>query len=184
MCTCASTVVTTLPRSGTACPHCLRALLSEEPILSFENLNLHPAILRAIAASGYSTPTPIQAQAIPAALAGHDLLASAQTGTGKTAAFMLPALQRLTVASTAHGRGPRVLVLTPTRELAQQIDDAAHRYGKFLRLRTAHILGGMPYPPQIKRLAAPMDLMVATPGRLLDHMGRGRVDFSRLELLI
>ncbi|MFA7097333.1 MAG: DEAD/DEAH box helicase [Gammaproteobacteria bacterium] len=152
--------------------------------MSFENLNLHPGILRAISASGYSAPTPIQAQAIPEVLAGHDLLASAQTGTGKTAAFMLPALQRLTVASTVHGRGPRVLVLTPTRELAQQVNDAANKYGKFLRLRTANILGGMPYPPQIKQLAAPMDIMVATPGRLIDHMGRGRVDFSRLELLI
>jgi superfamily II DNA/RNA helicase len=152
--------------------------------VSFENLQLHPSILKAIADSGYTNPTPIQKEAIPEVLAGHDLLASAQTGTGKTAAFMLPAMQRLTEPSVVKSRGPRVLVLTPTRELATQVNDAARNYGKYLRARTVSILGGMPYPVQNKLLAQPIDILVATPGRLIDHLERGRIDFSRLEMLI
>jgi superfamily II DNA/RNA helicase len=152
--------------------------------MSFNNLNLNPAILSAVAQSGYTTPTPIQSQAIPVVLAGHDLFASAQTGTGKTAAFILPALQRLSTPSTKPGRGPRVLVLTPTRELASQITDAAMKYGKNLRFKMGSILGGMPYPAQHRLLSQSLDLMVATPGRLMDHMESGRVDFSRLEILI
>jgi superfamily II DNA/RNA helicase len=111
-------------------------------------------------------------------------MASAQTGTGKTAAFMLPALHRLTTPPTGMSRGPRVLVLTPTRELASQVNEAAAKYGRHLRFTTTSILGGMPYPAQNRALSKPMDIMVATPGRLIDHMERGRVDFSRLEVLI
>lgn len=153
--------------------------------MSFEQLQLDPLILKAIAEAGYSDPTPIQAQAIPEVLNGADLLASAQTGTGKTAAFMLPALQRLTKPSAVRSRGPRVLVLTPTRELALQVTDAAAKYGKYLRYaKAAAILGGMPYPVQNRILSQPLDILVATPGRLIDHLQRGRVDFSRLEILI
>lgn len=152
--------------------------------MSFTNLNLNPAILSAIVDSGYTVPTPIQSQAIPLVLAGHDLMASAQTGTGKTAAFILPTLQRLSASVPQKGRGPRVLILTPTRELANQITDAALKYGKRLHFKMGSILGGMPYPAQNRLLSQPLDIMVATPGRLMDHMERGRVDFSRLEVLI
>ena len=152
--------------------------------MTFEKLALHPSILKAITESGYTTPTPIQAQAIPQALAGHDLMASAQTGTGKTAAFVMPALQRLSTASTVNSRGPRVLVLTPTRELANQVTAAAIKYGKHMRFRIGSVVGGMPYPPQMRLLSQPLDILVATPGRLLDHMERGRIDYSRLEVLV
>ncbi|ARO88404.1 ATP-dependent helicase [Nitrosospira lacus] len=153
--------------------------------MSFENLNLHPLILKAVIDSGYTTPTPVQAQAIPELIAGHDIMASAQTGTGKTAAFMLPALHRLATPSKVHSRGPRVLVLTPTRELALQVSEAAAKYGKHLpRVRVVSILGGMPYPLQNKLLSQPVDILVATPGRLIDHIQRGRIDFSRLEMLV
>lgn len=153
--------------------------------MSFENLNLHPLILKAIIDSGYTSPTPIQEQAIPELLAGHDIMASAQTGTGKTAAFMLPALHRLAAPSKVHSRGPRILVLTPTRELALQVSEAAAKYGKHLpRVRVVSILGGMPYPLQNKLLSQPVDILVATPGRLIDHIQRGRIDFSRLEMLV
>lgn len=153
--------------------------------MSFENLNLHPLILKAIADSGYTSPTPIQEKAIPELLAGHDIMASAQTGTGKTAAFMLPALHRLATPSKAPGRGPRVLVLTPTRELALQVSEAAAKYGKYLsRIRVVSILGGMPYPVQNRLLSQPVEILVATPGRLIDHIQRGRIDFSRLEMLV
>lgn len=152
--------------------------------MSFENLNLNPAILKAIAETGYTEPTPIQSQAIPEIMAGHDLMASAQTGTGKTAAFTLPALNRLATPSTLPGKGPRVLVLTPTRELAQQVCDAATKYGKNMRFKIISILGGMPYPVQNRLLSGHVDILVATPGRLIDHLERGRIDFSRLEMLI
>ncbi|HEY8354839.1 MAG TPA: DEAD/DEAH box helicase [Methylophilaceae bacterium] len=151
---------------------------------SFEALGLHPAILRALAEVGYANPTPIQAQAIPVVLDGHDLMASAQTGTGKTAAFTLPALNLLATPHPVRSRGPRILVLTPTRELASQVNEAARKYGKFLRARTVSIVGGMPYPLQNKLLSQPLDILVATPGRLLDHMERGRIDMSRLQMLI
>ena len=152
--------------------------------MSFENLNLHPAILRAIEESGYTTPTPIQEQAIPEIMAGRDLMASAQTGTGKTAAFTLPALNLLATPHPSRSRGPRILVLTPTRELAAQVNEAARKYGKFIRARAVSIVGGMPYPLQNKLLSQPLDILVATPGRLLDHMERGRIDMSRLQMLI
>ena len=153
--------------------------------MSFENLNLNPDILKAIKDSGYTTPTPIQEQAIPELLAGHDIMASAQTGTGKTAAFMLPALHRLATPSKINCRGPRILVLTPTRELALQVSEAASKYGKYInRIKVVSILGGMPYPLQNKLLSQPVDILVATPGRLIDHIQRGRIDFSRLEMLV
>lgn len=154
--------------------------------MSFSNLQLNETILKAIKVCGYTTPTPVQAKAIPQVLAGHDVIATAQTGTGKTAAFVLPALQRLSTPSTStkKSKGPRVLVLTPTRELANQITTAVSTYGKFMRIRSGAILGGMPYFEQQRLLSMPVDLIVATPGRLMDHMERGRIDFSRLELLI
>ena len=152
--------------------------------MTFESLNLDTAILRAIEESGYTSPTPIQSQAIPVVTAGHDLMASAQTGTGKTAAFMLPALNLLATPHELKSRGPRILVLVPTRELAAQVNEAARKYGKFLRARTVSIVGGMPYPLQNKLLSQPLDILVATPGRLLDHMERGRIDLSRLQMLI
>ncbi|HEX5337312.1 MAG TPA: DEAD/DEAH box helicase [Gallionella sp.] len=152
--------------------------------MSFENLNLNPAILKAIAETGYTEPTSIQAQAIPEIMAGHDLMASSQTGSGKTAAFILPALNRLATPSAVNSKGPRVLVLTPTRELAQQVCDAAGKYGKNMRFKIISILGGMPYPVQNRLLSSHVDILVATPGRLIDHLERGRIDFSRLEMLI
>ena len=157
---------------------------TEASAANFEALGLHPNILKAIVDSGYTVPTPIQAQAIPEVLAGRDLMASAQTGTGKTAAFMLPALHRLAQPSEVRSKGPRVLVLTPTRELAQQVSDAASKYGKNMRLKVVSILGGMPYPLQNKLLSGFVDILVATPGRLIDHIQRGRIDFSRLEMLV
>ncbi len=154
--------------------------------MSFSNLQLAAPILKAVNLCGYAAPTPVQAKAIPEAIAGKDIIASAQTGTGKTAAFVLPALQLLSVPSKSTGRskGPRVLVLTPTRELANQITDAVRIYGKFMRIRSGVILGGMPYFEQQRLLSQPVDIIVATPGRLMDHMERGRIDFSRLEILV
>ena len=152
--------------------------------MSFEKLALHADLMRAIEACHFKAPTDIQAQAIPVALSGRDLMASAQTGTGKTAAFVLPALQRLLTPATRQGRGPRVLVLTPTRELAMQVSDNISQLGRFCRLVSGSIVGGLPYPKQIKMLQQPLDLLVATPGRRMDHMERGRIDFSRLELLV
>ena len=152
--------------------------------MSFENLNLNTAILKAIADTGYTEPTPIQAQAIPEVMAGNDLMASSQTGSGKTAAFILPILNRLATPSALPGKGPRVLVLTPTRELAQQVCDAATKYGQNMRFKIISILGGMPYPVQNRLLSGYVDILVATPGRLIDHIERGRIDFSRMEVLI
>ncbi len=152
--------------------------------VTFESLNLHPSILKAVAEAGYINPTPIQAQAIPAVLNGRDILASAQTGTGKTAGFTLPALNLLATPHPSNSRGPRILVLVPTRELAAQVNDSARQYGKYIRARTVSIVGGMPYPLQNKLLSQPLDILVATPGRFIDHMERGRVDLSRLQMLI
>lgn len=153
--------------------------------MSFASLALHEKLQQALLAAGYETPTPVQAEAIPAVLAGHDLIVSAQTGTGKTAAFMLPALSRIANEPRKEGRGPRVLVLTPTRELAQQVTAAAQKYGSQLKgLNTVSVLGGMPFPLQNRMLSRPYDILVATPGRLIDHMERGRISFDRLEMLI
>lgn len=144
---------------------------------------LHPKIQQAIVDLGHTTPTPIQEQAIPKVLEGCDLQASAQTGTGKTAAFILPAINKLTVA--VPGKGPRVLVLVPTRELAMQVANEAAKYSKHLpHIKTVCIYGGMPYPVQNRQLAKPYDILVATPGRLIDHMERGRIPLSRIQMLI
>ncbi|MDH5426529.1 MAG: DEAD/DEAH box helicase, partial [Gammaproteobacteria bacterium] len=158
--------------------------------MSFEALELDPSILRAITDCGYETPSEIQAKSIPLALAGQDLLASAPTGTGKTAAFVLPTLHRLIQSNQASeensgkGRAPRVLVLTPTRELANQIVKNTRDFGKYTRLYSALLVGGVPYPAQIKSLKRGVDLIIATPGRLIDHMKSDRIDFSKIELLI
>ena len=153
-------------------------------IVSFNKLNLHPDLLKAIAACGFDQPTDVQREAIPVVLSGRDLMASAQTGTGKTAAFVLPALQQLLTPAQKKGNGPRVLVLTPTRELAIQVNDNIRQFSRFSRFITGTVVGGMPYPPQIKMLRKPLDLLVATPGRLMDHMEQGLVDYSRLEMLV
>lgn len=151
----------------------------------FSELGIAPAITNALQDAGYTSPTPVQNQAIPAALQGLDLLVSAQTGSGKTAAFLLPSLMKLTERSKKKGLGPRILVLTPTRELAQQVEKNAIEYGKNLRwLRTVCLVGGSSFGFQARALSRPVDLMVATPGRLIDHMRQGRVDFSRLEMLV
>src|SRR5512138_2760173 len=152
--------------------------------MSFTELNLAPSILKALNVCGYKEPTSIQAEAVPKAMAGQDIIASAQNGTGKTAAFVLPALQRLSSPPVAPGKGPRILVLTPTRELANQVTDAVRNYGKFMRVRSGAILGGMPYREQLRLLSAPVDLIVATPGRLIDHLQSGRLNLSRVEMLI
>jgi superfamily II DNA/RNA helicase len=153
--------------------------------MNFQDLNLHQSILKAIEEAGYTSPTPIQEQAIPEILKGSDLRASAQTGTGKTAAFILPSLNRLTVPSTLPGKGPRVLILVPTRELAMQVATEASKYSKYCsRVKTVCIYGGAPYPPQNRDLSRPHEILVATPGRLIDHMEQGRIDFSRVEMFI
>lgn len=153
--------------------------------MSFKNLSLPSDLLKALQELGYNTPTPIQEKAIPQILKGCDLRASAQTGTGKTAAFMLPSLSRLIQPSPVKGRGPRILVLVPTRELAMQVAGETLKYTKYLSgVKTVCIYGGSPYPEQNKNLSRPLDILVATPGRLIDHMEQGRVDFSRLEVLI
>lgn len=153
--------------------------------MSFQELNLHPKILKAIEDAGYTTPTPIQEKAIPKIMGGFDLRASAQTGTGKTAAFILPALNRLINPSEMHGKGPRILILVPTRELAMQVATEATKYSKHMsRVKTVCIYGGAPYPIQNRQLSAPYEILVATPGRLIDHLERGRISFTRLEMLI
>ena len=153
--------------------------------IKFADLNLDKNILSAVRSEGYESPTPIQAQAIPFALDGRDIMASAQTGSGKTAAFLLPTLQRLTKRSEKPGKGPRALVLTPTRELAAQVEKNALAYAKNMRwFRTVSIVGGASFGYQTRALSKPVDLIVATPGRLMDLMQSGKVDFERLEVLI
>ena len=153
--------------------------------IKFADLNLDKNILSAVRSEGYESPTPIQAQAIPFALGGRDIMASAQTGSGKTAAFLLPTLQRLTKRSEKPGKGPRALVLTPTRELAAQVEKNALAYAKNMRwFRTVSIVGGASFGYQTRALSKPVDLIVATPGRLMDLMQSGKVDFERLEVLI
>ena len=153
--------------------------------MSFSDLGLLPELVRAVADKGYDIPTPIQLQAIPAVLEGRDVLAGAQTGTGKTAGFVLPILQRL-MADTAHGthRAPRVLVLTPTRELAAQVAQSARDYGKHLKLRTYQVFGGVSINPQITALRGGCDILVATPGRLLDLAQQRAVDLSKIQTLV
>jgi ATP-dependent RNA helicase RhlE len=156
--------------------------------MSFANLGLSPELVRAVAEHGYTVPTPIQSQAIPAVLAGGDLLAGAQTGTGKTAGFVLPILERLMthrVAASPGGRRPvRVLILTPTRELAAQVAESVRVYGKYAKQACAVVYGGVGIQPQIAELRRGVDILVATPGRLMDLHGQRCVDLSRVEILV
>jgi ATP-dependent RNA helicase RhlE len=156
--------------------------------MTFEELNLAPAILKAVLEQGYDTPTPIQAQAIPSVLAGKDLLGGAQTGTGKTAAFTLPLLQRLsTEPRVVNRRGVnaiRALIMTPTRELAAQVEESVRVYGKYLDLTSMVMFGGVGMGAQIDKLRRGVDILVATPGRLLDHAGQGTLDLAQVQILV
>jgi ATP-dependent RNA helicase RhlE len=151
--------------------------------MPFAALGLMPELTRALAERGYSEPTPVQTRVIPEILAGRDILAGAQTGTGKTAGFALPILQKLHGA--AHtSKAPRALVLVPTRELAAQVNESVRTYGKHLRLRTQVVFGGVGINPQIDGLRRGTDILVATPGRLLDHAQQGTVDLSQVQMLV
>jgi ATP-dependent RNA helicase RhlE len=153
--------------------------------MTFDTLGLAAGLLRAVADQGYSKPTPIQAQAIPAVLEGQDIMASAQTGTGKTAAFTLPLLHTLINAERTPGqRHPRALVLTPTRELAAQVADSISTYGKYVPLKSAVVYGGVKIQPQIQKLRRGVDVLVATPGRLLDHLGQNTVRLDQVQMLV
>jgi len=150
--------------------------------MPFDSLGLIPELTRALADRGYSDPTPVQAQVIPEILAGRDILAGSQTGTGKTAGFTLPLLQKLHPAPATHA--PRALVLVPTRELASQVAESIKSYGKYLHLRTLVIFGGVSINPQKDALRRGTDILVATPGRLLDHAQQRTIDFSKIEILV
>jgi len=152
--------------------------------MKFTELGLVPEILRAITDQGYESPTPIQAQAIPVVLAGHDLMACAQTGTGKTAGFTLPILNRLAATPTTGKRKIRVLILTPTRELAAQVEESVRTYGAHLPFKSLVMFGGVGMNPQISALRSGIDILVATPGRLLDHAQQRNVDLSGVEVLV
>jgi superfamily II DNA/RNA helicase len=161
--------------------------------MSFDSLGLHEALTKAVADSGYDTATEVQLQAIPPALAGRDLMVSASTGSGKTASFILPALQRVLAARGDNSKrrekgivyGPRILVLAPTRELAMQVAKAADTYGRHVPgLRVTTIVGGVPYPAQLKALRGPLDILIATPGRLLDHLQTGKAVLENVEMLV
>lgn len=154
--------------------------------MSFESLGLDAELLRAVSENGYSTPTPIQKQAIPVVLEGRDLMGGAQTGTGKTAGFTLPLLQRLMRTAKPHkGRRPlRALVLTPTRELAAQVAESVDTYGKYLPLKATVVFGGVSINPQKQKLVRGVDILVATPGRLLDHVGQRSVNLSNIDILV
>ncbi len=156
--------------------------------MTFSELGLAEEIVRAVTEHGYATPTPIQAQAIPVVLAGGDLMAGAQTGTGKTAGFVLPILHRLSdksVKGPSSGRPPvRALILTPTRELAAQVEESVQVYGKYTKLNSMVMFGGVSINPQIQRLRSRVDILVATPGRLLDHVSQKTLDLSQVEILV
>ncbi|MEO5699446.1 MAG: DEAD/DEAH box helicase, partial [Casimicrobiaceae bacterium] len=159
--------------------------------MSFSSLGLSDALVRAVADHGYTQPTPIQTKAIPAVLAGGDLLAGAQTGTGKTAGFVLPLLQRLSTTaapSAAHSRNARkpirALIITPTRELAAQVEESVRVYGKYAKQSSMVMFGGVGIGPQTAQLRRGVDILVATPGRLLDHQGQGNLDLSHVEILV
>ena len=154
--------------------------------MSFESLGLMAELLRAVSDKGYSVPSPIQQQAIPLILEGRDIMGGAQTGTGKTAGFTLPLLQRLMETSTPqNGRRPlRALVLTPTRELAAQVHESVENYGKHLPLKSTVVFGGVSINPQKQKLVKGVDILVATPGRLLDHVGQRSVDLSKIDILV
>lgn len=153
--------------------------------MSFQSLGLAPALLRALADHGYATPTSIQSQAIPLVLAGHDVLGSAQTGTGKTAAFALPVLDRLSRQTPPAGpRRPQALILVPTRELAVQVADSFKTYGRHLRLNVTTLFGGVGMQPQVDQLRRGVDVLVACPGRLIDHLERGSVSLDGISVLV
>ncbi|MBN2807986.1 MAG: DEAD/DEAH box helicase [Deltaproteobacteria bacterium] len=152
--------------------------------MSFAQLGLMPRLLQAVSTQGYTIPTPIQVQAIPAILEGRDVMGGAQTGTGKTAAFALPILQNLSQKGHSKSRRPRCLVLAPTRELAAQVGEFVETYGKNLTLRSTVVFGGVGINPQIDKLKRGVDILVATPGRLLDHAGQGTVDLADVEILV
>ncbi len=152
--------------------------------MSFSKLGLNDLLVQGILATGYTAPTIIQSRAIPAAVAGKDVIGCAQTGTGKTAAFVLPILNRLTNEHHSKHRAVRALILTPTRELAQQIEDSITAYGRFMSLQSLAVFGGVNIQNQIKRLRNGVDIVVATPGRLLDHMDRKSIDLGSVEVLI
>src|SRR6187401_2591711 len=151
--------------------------------MSFSHLGLSPKVLSAVEAAGYTTPTPIQVQAIPAAVARRDVLGIAQTGTGKTASFVLPMLARLE-SGRARARMPRSLILAPTRELAAQVEQSFEKYGINHRLSVALLIGGVSPDEQLRKLDRGADVLIATPGRLLDHFGRGRVMLMGVEILV
>ncbi|MBA7679837.1 ATP-dependent RNA helicase RhlE [subsurface metagenome] len=151
--------------------------------MSFNDLGLQAELIRAVSAQNYSTPTPIQTAAIPAILKGKDVLAGARTGTGKTAAFAIPILQMLS-RSNGNGSYPRALVITPTRELAAQVHEDVRVYGKYLPLRSTVVFGGVGFNPQATKLKKGVDILVATPGRLLDHAGQKTVNLSKVEFLV
>ena len=152
--------------------------------MNFDQLNLAPAILRAVQEQGYTAPTPIQAQAIPLVLEGHDLLAGAQTGTGKTAGFTLPMLHKLSTTPARQPGAIRALVLTPTRELAAHVEESVRTYGQYLDLKSTVIFGGVGMNPQVDRIRRGVDILVATPGRLLDLEGQDHIDLSNIEILV
>jgi len=152
--------------------------------MTFSTLGLSEPLLRAVSGQGYTIPTPIQSQAIPAVLSGRDLMAAAQTGTGKTAGFTLPLLQRLSSGDRVQANSVRALVLTPTRELAAQVGESVATYGKHLPLRSAVIFGGVSINPQMMALRRGVDVLIATPGRLLDLYNQNAVKFSQLEILV
>jgi len=152
--------------------------------MHFTDLGLPEALLKAVTQQGYDTPTPIQEQAIPAILRGQDVMAAAQTGTGKTAGFTLPLLARLSQGQQAPANQARALVLTPTRELAAQVHDSVTNYGQFLPLKSAVVFGGVKINPQMMKLRRGVDILVATPGRLLDLYNQNAVKFSQLEILV
>jgi len=152
--------------------------------MSFKDLNLLSELLRAIEQQGYTQPTPVQRQAIPIILEGNDLLAGSQTGTGKTAGFTLPLLQRLAQSKMSSQGAVRALILAPTRELAAQIGESVRVYGQFMSFRSSVIFGGVSINPQIQELRRGVDILIATPGRLLDHVSQRTVDLSKVEILV
>ncbi|MCB1694120.1 MAG: DEAD/DEAH box helicase, partial [Pseudomonadales bacterium] len=153
--------------------------------MNFTDLGLSAELLRAVSEAGYSEPTPIQQNAIPVILEGRDIMAGAQTGTGKTAGFTLPLLHRLMLSARESGkRNVRALILVPTRELAAQVQESVETYGKHLPLKSTVVFGGVNINPQIKVLKRGVDILVATPGRLLDHVSQHTVDLSNVEMLV
>src|SRR6201991_406039 len=151
--------------------------------MTFDELSLDPRILSAVKAAGYTTPTPIQEQGIPAVLGGRDITGIAQTGTGKTAAFVLPMIHKLG-QGRAKARMPRTLILEPTRELAAQVAEQFEKYGSGYKLNMALLIGGVSFGDQEKKLNAGVDVLIATPGRLLDHFERGRLLMTGVEILV